>query len=193
MTMTTTTTRGCGARRAHRAHRGHRAACASSTHRHRRRYPTTRTTTTMATMALATMTTGDEGRRGATTRAVVRENDDDDDDAVTTDGDASSSPSPSPSPSPSSPSSSFDWFQAWYPMRPVSFLDAEAPNEMKVLGKKLVAWLDTTTNEWRVLEDSCPHRRAPLSLGYVQKDGTLACRFTGGRLKASAGRVRRYR
>ena len=118
------------------------------------------------------------GRRGCATRAVVREND--------ADVDASSSPSSSPS-SPSSPSSSFDWFQAWYPMRPVSFLDAEAPNEMKVLGKKLVAWLDTTTNEWRVLEDSCPHRRAPLSLGYAQKDGTLACRYHGWAFEGERG------
>ena len=96
---------------------------------------------------------------------------------MTMDGDASSSPSPS----------SFDWFQAWYPMRPVSFLDASAPNEMKVLGKKLVAWLDATTNEWRVLEDSCPHRRAPLSLGYVQKDGTLACRYHGWAFEGARG------
>ena len=40
-----------------------------------------------------------------------------------------------------------------------------------MLGKKLVAYLDKTRGEWCVLEDSCPHRRAPLSLGYVQKDG----------------------
>ena len=74
---------------------------------------------------------------------------------------------------------SFDWFSAWYPLRPVSFLDANEPNELRVLGKKLVVYLDPTCKEWRVLEDSCPHRRAPLSLGYVQKDGTLACRYHG--------------
>jgi len=73
----------------------------------------------------------------------------------------------------------FDWFSAWYPMRPVSFLDPSEPNELKLLGRKLVAYLDPTCNEWRVLEDSCPHRRAPLSLGYVQLDGSLACRYHG--------------
>merc|ERR1712216_364486 len=75
--------------------------------------------------------------------------------------------------------SSFDWFQAWYPLRPTSFLDPDEPNEVRVLGKKLVAYLDKTRGEWCVLEDSCPHRRAPLSLGYVQKDGALACRYHG--------------
>ena len=80
---------------------------------------------------------------------------------------------------PAAAGESFDWFSAWYPLRPVSFLDANEPNELRVLGKKLVAYLDPTCKEWRVLEDSCPHRRAPLSLGYVQKDGTLACRYHG--------------
>jgi len=79
----------------------------------------------------------------------------------------------------SASSESFDWFQAWYPLRPTSFLDADEPNEVRVLGKKLVAYLDKTRGEWCVLEDSCPHRRAPLSLGYVQKDGALACRYHG--------------
>ena len=74
---------------------------------------------------------------------------------------------------------SFDWFSAWYPLRPTSFLDPDEPNELRVLGKKLVAYLDPTCGEWRVLEDSCPHRRAPLSLGYVQRDGALACRYHG--------------
>lgn len=74
---------------------------------------------------------------------------------------------------------SFNWFSAWYPLRPTSFLDPKEPNELRLLGKKLVAYLDPTCGEWRVLEDSCPHRRAPLSLGYVQKDGALACRYHG--------------
>ena len=85
---------------------------------------------------------------------------------------------------------SFDWFSAWYPLRPVSFLDANEPNELRVLGKKLVAYLDPTCKEWRVLEDSCPHRRAPLSLGYVQKDGTLACRYHGWAFDGKDGSVR---
>jgi len=142
----------------------------------RGRYPTTRSRATTRMGDDDDDDDGGGGRRArwCVARAVVRENEVT---SMTMDGDASSSPSPS----------SFDWFQAWYPMRPVSFLDAEAPNEMKVLGKKLVAWLDATTNEWRVLEDSCPHRRAPLSLGYVQKDGTLACRYHGWAFEGARG------
>src|SRR6056300_154199 len=39
-----------------------------------------------------------------------------------------------------SDSDDFDWFSAWYPMRPVSFLDPTEPNELKLLGRKLVAF-----------------------------------------------------
>lgn len=64
-------------------------------------------------------------------------------------------------------------------MAPISFLDKTQPNEKVVLGTPLAVWYDATTSTWRCVRDSCPHRRAPLSLGVVNDDGTLMCRYHG--------------
>uniref|UniRef100_A0A0E0KKF3 Rieske domain-containing protein n=1 Tax=Oryza punctata TaxID=4537 RepID=A0A0E0KKF3_ORYPU len=76
-----------------------------------------------------------------------------------------------PSPSPSG-EERFDWLDQWYPVAPVCDLDPGAPHGKTVLGLRIVAWFDRTTDdggggEWRVFDDSCPHRLAPLSEGRV--------------------------
>ena len=72
----------------------------------------------------------------------------------------------------------FDWARAWYPMSPIDFLDETAPNPMKVLGKSIVAWKGEG-GAWAVVEDSCPHRMAPLSLGFISEDKQNDCRYHG--------------
>ena len=72
----------------------------------------------------------------------------------------------------------FDWARAWYPMSPIDFLDDTAPNPMKVLGKSIVAWKGEG-GAWAVVEDSCPHRMAPLSLGFISEDKQIVCRYHG--------------
>lgn len=72
----------------------------------------------------------------------------------------------------------FDWFKAWYPMSPLQFLDPDVPNPMKVLGKSIVAW-KAEGGAWKVVEDSCPHRMAPLSLGFINEKRQLVCRYHG--------------
>lgn len=72
----------------------------------------------------------------------------------------------------------FDWFKAWYPMSPLPFLDPDVPNPMKVLGKSIVAW-KAEDGAWKVVEDSCPHRMAPLSLGFINEERQLVCRYHG--------------
>ena len=72
----------------------------------------------------------------------------------------------------------FDWAKAWYPMSPIDFLDEAAPNPMKVLGKSIVAWKGEG-GAWAVVEDSCPHRMAPLSLGFISQDKQIVCRYHG--------------
>jgi phenylpropionate dioxygenase-like ring-hydroxylating dioxygenase large terminal subunit len=32
---------------------------------------------------------------------------------------------------------------------------------------------------WKAVEDSCPHRMAPLSLGFINNDRQLVCRYHG--------------
>uniref|UniRef100_J3LTX2 Rieske domain-containing protein n=1 Tax=Oryza brachyantha TaxID=4533 RepID=J3LTX2_ORYBR len=71
----------------------------------------------------------------------------------------------------------FDWLDQWYPVAPVCDLDRRAPNGKMVLGLRVVAWHDG--GEWRVVDDVCPHRLAPLSEGRVDGKGRLQCAYHG--------------
>ncbi|XP_040378815.1 protochlorophyllide-dependent translocon component 52, chloroplastic-like isoform X2 [Oryza brachyantha] len=88
-----------------------------------------------------------------------------------------------PSPSPSG-EERFDWLDQWYPVAPVCDLDPSSPHGKTVLGLRIVAWFDRTTGgdgagEWRVFDDACPHRLAPLSEGRVDDKGRLQCVYHG--------------
>lgn len=73
----------------------------------------------------------------------------------------------------------FNWFQQWYPAAPEYDLDKRAPHAFRVLGLDIVLWWDKREHEWRVFDDSCPHRRAPLSEGRIDEDGDLQCSYHG--------------
>lgn len=64
----------------------------------------------------------------------------------------------------------------WYPLVVVDMLDEKKPHPVSLLGERLVVWKDGQ-GEWRVFEDRCPHRAAPLSEGRVEEDGTLMCAY----------------
>jgi phenylpropionate dioxygenase-like ring-hydroxylating dioxygenase large terminal subunit len=82
---------------------------------------------------------------------------------------------------PASPSGTerFDWLDQWYPFAPVCDLDPGAPHGKTVLGLRFVAWYDRSAGEWRVFDDACPHRLAPLSEGRVDDKGRLQCVYHG--------------
>ncbi|XP_057827217.2 protochlorophyllide-dependent translocon component 52, chloroplastic isoform X2 [Cryptomeria japonica] len=73
----------------------------------------------------------------------------------------------------------FNWFEEWYPVAPEYELDKGVPHAFKVLGLDIVVWWDNKEHEWRVFEDSCPHRRAPLSEGRIDENGELQCSYHG--------------
>ncbi|EEF28992.1 protochlorophyllide-dependent translocon component 52, chloroplastic [Ricinus communis] len=73
----------------------------------------------------------------------------------------------------------FDWYSAWYPVMPVCDLDKRVPHAKKVLGIDVVVWWDRNENEWRVFDDTCPHRLAPLSEGRIDQWGRLQCVYHG--------------
>ncbi|CAL4980882.1 unnamed protein product [Urochloa decumbens] len=77
----------------------------------------------------------------------------------------------------------FDWLDQWYPFAPVCDLDPGAPHGKTVLGLSLVAWYDRRATggagEWRVFDDACPHRLAPLSEGRIDGKGRLQCVYHG--------------
>ncbi len=64
----------------------------------------------------------------------------------------------------------------WYPVCPSSFV-RESPISLRRLGYKLALWRDPA-GQVHALEDHCPHRGAPLSLGVILGD-RLACPYHG--------------
>ena len=88
------------------------------------------------------------------------------------------------SPQPSS-SETFDWARQWYPALPLTYIDqSTTPIPFKILGRDLLVW-KTADGRFSVLDDSCPHRRAPLSTGKIVNERTsLACRYHGWEFNA---------
>ncbi|CAN6308840.1 unnamed protein product [Urochloa humidicola] len=87
-------------------------------------------------------------------------------------------PRPDDAPSPSG-EAAFDWLDHWYAFAPVCDLDPRAPHGKTVLGLAVVAWHDRAAGSWRVFDDTCPHRLAPLSEGRIDDKGRLQCVYHG--------------
>ncbi|MBS4047326.1 MAG: aromatic ring-hydroxylating dioxygenase subunit alpha [Alphaproteobacteria bacterium] len=64
----------------------------------------------------------------------------------------------------------------WYPICPSSFV-TDKPVSLRRLGYKMVLWRDLQ-GRVHALEDHCPHRGAPLSMGIVMDD-RIACGYHG--------------
>ncbi|KAM0038582.1 putative pheophorbide a oxygenase [Helianthus debilis subsp. tardiflorus] len=62
---------------------------------------------------------------------------------------------------------------------PVCDLDKRAPHGKKVMGLDVVVWWDKNENAWKVFDDMCPHRLAPLSQGRIDQWGRLQCVYHG--------------
>ena len=73
----------------------------------------------------------------------------------------------------------FDWYAQRYPVMPVCDLDKRRPLGKKVMGIDIVVWWDRNENEWKVFDDTCPHRLAPLSEGRIDQWGRLQCVYHG--------------
>ncbi|OMO90737.1 Pheophorbide a oxygenase [Corchorus olitorius] len=97
----------------------------------------------------------------------------------------SSNPATMEEPKPEVEVEKFDWYSEWYPVMPVCDLDKRVPHAKKVLGLDLVVWWDRNENEWKVFDDLCPHRLAPLSEGRIDQWGRLQCVYHGWCFNAS--------
>ncbi|XP_060184865.1 flavonoid 8-hydroxylase 2, chloroplastic-like [Lycium barbarum] len=73
----------------------------------------------------------------------------------------------------------FEWYEQWYPIMPISELDKRRPHGKKVMGIDVVVWWDKNEKQWKVMDDSCPHRSAPLSEGRIDQWGRLQCVYHG--------------
>ncbi|CAN1130902.1 Protochlorophyllide-dependent translocon component 52, chloroplastic [Linum perenne] len=69
---------------------------------------------------------------------------------------------------------------------PVCDLDKKVPHGKKVMGIDVVVWWDCNENAWKVFDDMCPHRLAPLSEGRIDQWGRLQCVYHGWYLMAPA-------
>ncbi|KAI3779465.1 hypothetical protein L2E82_09185 [Cichorium intybus] len=58
-------------------------------------------------------------------------------------------------------------------------LDKRTPHRKKVLGLDVVVWWDKNDNAWKVFDDTCPHRLAPLSEGRIDQKGRLQFVYHG--------------
>lgn len=83
--------------------------------------------------------------------------------------------------------SRFDWKEAWYPVHYVQDLDKSKPTPFTLLGRDIVIWWDKIDSCWRVFDDKCPHRLAPLSEGRIAEDGLLECPYHGWAFNGSGG------
>ncbi|OWM69273.1 hypothetical protein CDL15_Pgr025460 [Punica granatum] len=73
----------------------------------------------------------------------------------------------------------FDWYAQWYPVMPVCDLDKRRPHAKRVLGIDVVVWWDRNEAAWKVMDDRCSHRLAPLSEGRIDQWGRLQCVYHG--------------
>ncbi|MEP6732934.1 MAG: Rieske 2Fe-2S domain-containing protein [bacterium] len=70
-----------------------------------------------------------------------------------------------------------DVLRFFHPVLPSAHLRRK-PVSVSVAGRRYVLFRDATGCA-AALDDACPHRRAPLSLGTVRPDGRLACAYHG--------------
>mmetsp|Transcript_75392 Transcript_75392/g.125702 ORF Transcript_75392/g.125702 Transcript_75392/m.125702 type:complete len:518 (-) Transcript_75392:38-1591(-) len=77
------------------------------------------------------------------------------------------------------------WPRTWVPLASSFELDPERPTPVRFLGRTFVLWQDNEAT-WRVFEDACPHRLAPLSEGRIDRaTGTLECAYHGWQFTAA--------
>lgn len=66
---------------------------------------------------------------------------------------------------------------SWHPVAESIDIDSDRPLAVRLLGSDLVLWR-TPSNEIAAAPDRCPHREAPLSLGWVD-NGVISCPYHG--------------
>ena len=58
-------------------------------------------------------------------------------------------------------------------------IDRAKPTTATLLGIPLVIWKSTSSPDYQIFLDKCPHRLAPLSEGRINESGNLMCSYHG--------------
>lgn len=77
----------------------------------------------------------------------------------------------------------------WWAVARSEEVTGKKPLSVDIGDRPVVLWRDLTGSA-RALEDRCPHRRAPLSLGCIRKEGWIQCGYHGWSYDGETGRVR---
>lgn len=76
----------------------------------------------------------------------------------------------------------------WWAVARSEEVTGAKPINVDLGNQPIVLWRDAD-NVVRALEDRCPHRRAPLSLGCILKSGAIQCGYHGWTYDGSTGRL----
>jgi nitrite reductase/ring-hydroxylating ferredoxin subunit len=77
----------------------------------------------------------------------------------------------------------------WWAVARSEEVTGKKPLSVDIGERPVVLWRDLEGRP-RALEDRCPHRRAPLSLGCIRKEGWIQCGYHGWSYDGETGRVR---
>jgi nitrite reductase/ring-hydroxylating ferredoxin subunit len=76
----------------------------------------------------------------------------------------------------------------WWALALSEEVTDKKPLSVDIGDRPVVLWRDLKGHA-RALEDRCPHRRAPLSLGCIRKEGWIQCGYHGWSYDGETGRV----
>ncbi len=76
----------------------------------------------------------------------------------------------------------------WWAVALSEEVTGDKPLSVDIGDRPVVLWRDLKGHA-RALEDRCPHRRAPLSLGCIRKEGWIQCGYHGWSYDGESGRV----
>ena len=76
----------------------------------------------------------------------------------------------------------------WWAIALSEEVTGKKPLSVDIGDRPVVLWRDLK-DQVRALEDRCPHRRAPLSLGCIRKEGWIQCGYHGWSYDGETGRV----
>lgn len=78
---------------------------------------------------------------------------------------------------------------SWWTLARSEEVTAKKPLSVDIADQPIVMWRDTQGIA-RALEDRCPHRRAPLSLGCIRDNGWIQCGYHGWSYEGDTGRLK---
>lgn len=77
--------------------------------------------------------------------------------------------------------------RTWVPLASTFELNPDRPTPLRFLGQSYVTFRDND-GEWRVMDDACPHRLAPLSEGRIDREtNQLECAYHGWQFAPDSG------